>query len=84
MNNQSPLSDLIDELLTNILVPSENKKIYKDTSTCELDEDFENDCQMWLLQIKAFVLDSLADKNKRDSQTLINFLDSLNTISTIY
>jgi hypothetical protein len=49
----------------------------------KLDYEFENECQMVLLQVKSFVLDALMDKNKKYSQTLINFLDSLNAISII-
>jgi hypothetical protein len=45
--------------------------------------EFANDCKMWILQLKSFVLDALANYNIRNSQTFLDFLDELNKISVI-
>jgi ribosomal protein L5 len=45
--------------------------------------EFKNNCNMWILQLKAFVLDTLLDEKKANSQTFLNFLDELNKISVI-
>lgn len=43
--------------------------------------EYENECLMWTLQLKAFVLDSIVDSRKRNSQQFLDFLDELNKIS---
>jgi aminopeptidase-like protein len=90
MNKELALKDLIDELFTSII--ANNKKIESSSCKagvnnvlpCNSNIEFENDCNMWILQLKSFVFDALADKNKKDSQTLIKFLDELNKISIVY
>ncbi|GMO69688.1 MAG: hypothetical protein Nk1A_8920 [Endomicrobiia bacterium] len=46
--------------------------------------NFQNDCKMHILQLKAFVFDALQDPNKRNSRELLDFLDDLNAISVAY
>ena len=46
--------------------------------------EFENNCNMWLLQLKAFVLDTICEPEKANSQAFLDFLDELNRISVCF
>jgi hypothetical protein len=85
-------SKMIDDLIVTLLALTEadgtpllDKQIEKDKKLEAKKEKaaFKNDCNMWILQLKAFVLDTLIDEDKANSQTFLNFLDELNKISVI-
>jgi hypothetical protein len=45
--------------------------------------EFANDCKMWILQLKGFILDTLTNEKKANSQIFLDFLDELNKLSVI-
>lgn len=83
------LQDLIAQFLQpgpagiDAMIENEQKYIFAKAKKAEAEAEFKNDCQMWILQLKSFVLDTLIDNNKRNSQTFLDFLDELNKISVI-
>jgi hypothetical protein len=69
----------LKDLVAQFLQPAENQA----RAAKKEEAAFGNDCKMWILQLKSFVLDALANYNTRNSQTFLDFLDELNKISVI-
>lgn len=89
---EQEIRDLIDNLPNiselnsiNIKYPTDitsySDYIIKTNYIPESENDFENDCNMWLLQIKAFIVDAMV--NEEDISLLTNFIDELSKLKKI-